>query len=105
MTTPISTLGSAAPDTSRLPTRDNLRQASQQFESLFVSMMLKSMRSAQDALGQGLFDSDAGRQFRDMQDQKLAADFGGRGTLGIAKAMEDYLSRGRPDLKAEEPKP
>lgn len=105
MTTPVSSLGAAAPDTSRLPSRENLEKASQQFESIFVSMMLKSMRAAQDSLGGGLFDSDASRQFRDMQDDRLAAEFGRRGTLGIAKAMQDYLSRGRPDPKAEEPKP
>ncbi len=33
-------------------------------------MMLKSMRSAK--LGEGLFDSKAQEQFRDMQDQQLA---------------------------------
>ncbi len=105
MTAPVTVAaGLAAPDSSRLANRANLEKAAKQFESIFVGMMLKSMRSAQDAIGGGLFDSDAQKQFRDMQDSALAKDMGGKGTLGIARAMVDYATRSRPDLKAEAPK-
>lgn len=79
-------------DTSRLGTKANLEKAGQQFESLFVGMMLKSMRQA--SLGKGLLDSDAGRQFRDMQDQRTAESMAATTPLGIGKAMTEFLARG-----------
>ena len=99
------TAGASAADSSRISNRENLEKAAQQFESIFVGMMLKSMRSAQESMGSGLFDNDATKQFRDMQDSQLAKDLGGKGTLGIAKAMTDYLSRSRPDLQAPAAEP
>ena len=78
-------------DTSRLPSGQNLDKAGQQFESLFVGMMLKSMRQA--SLGKGLLDSDAGRQFRDMQDQRTAETMAATTPLGIGKAMTEFLGR------------
>lgn len=81
-----------AADRSRLPTGANLDKAGQQFESLFVGMMLKSMRQA--SLAEGLLDSDAGRQFRDMQDQRTAESMAATTPLGIGKAMTDFLKRG-----------
>ncbi|MBS0396952.1 MAG: rod-binding protein, partial [Proteobacteria bacterium] len=47
-----------------------LRAVAQQFESLFVGMMLKSMRDAK--LGDGLFDSNETRFYQDLFDQQLA---------------------------------
>lgn len=79
-------------DTSRLPNKANLEKAGQQFESVFVGMMLKSMRQA--SLGTGLLDSDAGRQFRDMQDQRTAETMAATTPLGIGKAMTEFLARG-----------
>jgi flagellar protein FlgJ len=78
-------------DTSRLPSAGNLEKAGQQFESLFVGMMLKSMRQA--TLAEGLLDSDAGRQFRDMQDQRTAESMAATTPLGIGKAMTEFLGR------------
>jgi flagellar protein FlgJ len=105
MTAPVTSAPTAALDKAPQPSpRAQIEKAAQQFEGLFMSMMLKSMRGAQDALGTGLFDSAATRQFRDMQDDKLAVELGSRGTLGIAKAMADFIERTRPDLVGEEPK-
>jgi len=47
-----------------------IRAAAQQFESLFTSMMLKSMREAK--LGQGLGDSQESDLYQDMYDQQIA---------------------------------
>ena len=102
-TVSVGAAGTAAPDGSRLANRQNLEKAAKQFESIFVGMMLKSMRAAQDSIGGGLFDSDAAKSFRDMQDSKLATELGGKGTLGIAKAMIEYMSRNRPDLQPAKP--
>ena len=96
----VQAAATGASDSSRLSNRANLEKAAKQFESIFVGMMLKSMRSAQDSVGSGLFESDTSKQFRDMQDSQMAKDIGGKGTLGIAKAMTEYMSRNRPDLQA-----
>ncbi len=67
-----------------------LRAVAQQFESLFIGMMLKSMRDAK--LGDGLFDSDQSRLYQDMFDQQLSVSLSqGRG-LGIADLLVRSLS-------------
>ncbi|UUL82282.1 rod-binding protein [Sphingomonas qomolangmaensis] len=90
-------------DTGRLATRDNLDKAGQQFESLFVGMMLKSMRSAN--LGESLFESNALDQFRDMQDQQTAKAMAAHAPLGIGKAMTDFLAKSVPAEAGASPTP
>lgn len=65
--------------------KETLKQVAAQFESLFVSMMLKSMRDAK--LAEGLFDSDQSRMYRDMADQQLAIDMSQNGGLGLQKVI------------------
>ena len=60
---------------------ETMRQVAGQFESLFVNMMLKSMRQA--SLGDGVFDSSQSDMYRDMADQQLAMDLSSRGGLGL----------------------
>jgi flagellar protein FlgJ len=60
---------------------ETMRQVAGQFESLFVNMMLKSMRQA--SLGEGVFDSSQSDMYRDMADQQLAMDLSSRGGLGL----------------------
>jgi flagellar protein FlgJ len=86
-----ATGGGVSTDTSRLASKDNLEAAGKRFESIFTGMMLKSMRSAK--LGDGLFDSKAGEQFRDMQDQQLAQAMAAHAPMGIGKAMTDFLAK------------
>ncbi len=63
-----------------------LPAVAKQFESIFTQMMLKSMRSA--SLGDGLFDSQAGDQWRDMFDQQLSIELSQHGKgLGIADML------------------
>jgi len=79
--------------------RDNpnqsLKQVASQFESVFMNMMLKSMR---DTVGQdGAMDSDASRAYTGMLDQQLAqalsSSSGGSGGLGLADMIVKQLSR------------
>lgn len=67
-----------------------LKAAAQQFESVFLNMMLKSMREAtpQD----GMFDSEQTRMFTGMLDQQLAQSMASRG-VGLADIMVKQLSR------------
>lgn len=83
--------GGVAGDTSRLASKENLEAAGKRFEAIFVNMMLSSMRKAK--LGDGLFDSQAQEQFRDMQDQQLAQTMASHAPIGIGKAMTDFLAR------------
>ncbi|MCL2021943.1 MAG: flagellar assembly peptidoglycan hydrolase FlgJ [Betaproteobacteria bacterium] len=68
-----------------------VKEAAQQFEALFLQIMLKSMRetTSQD----GLMDSDATRFFTGMLDEQLASNVSKQGGLGLAKMLEEQLSR------------
>ncbi len=68
-----------------------LKAAAQQFESVFLNMMLKSMREAtpQD----GMFDSEQTKMFTGMLDQQLAQSMSSRG-VGLADVMVKQLSLG-----------
>ena len=68
---------------------DVLQEAAQQFEAIFVQMMLKSMRKAQDALADenSPFNSEQVKFYRDMHDQQLAADLTSNGGMGLADVI------------------
>lgn len=67
-----------------------LRAAAQQFEAVFMNMLMKSMREAtpQD----GLFDSEQTRMYTSMLDQQLTQKLATRG-IGLADVMVNQLSR------------
>ncbi len=71
-----------------------LKKVAQQFESMFISMLLKNMRAANQVFSEGnLFDSQESQFYRDMHDSQLALTLAhGRG-FGIAEAMYRQLSR------------
>lgn len=72
-----------------------LKQAAQQFEGVFLQMVLKSMRDAtpQDSL----LDSDQTRMFQEMFDQQLAQTLSARGATGLAAIIEKQLAKTLPD--------
>jgi flagellar protein FlgJ len=80
-----------------------LSKAAGQFEALFVSMVLKSMR---DALPQdGPFASETTKTYTAMFDQQLALKLSERG-IGLRKALEKQLARSLPAPAADaEPNP
>ncbi len=67
-----------------------LKAAAQQFESVFMNMMLKSMREAtpQD----GMMDNEQTRMFTGMLDQQLAQSMSTRG-IGLADMLVKQLGR------------
>lgn len=67
-----------------------LRKAAQQFEALFLNMMLKSMREATPK--DGIFDSQQTQFYTQMYDQQLTQHLSGKG-IGIADVMVQQLSR------------
>jgi flagellar protein FlgJ len=66
-----------------------LKQAAQQFEAVFMNMLMKSMREAtpQD----GMFDSEQTRMYTSMLDQQLTQRMASRG-VGLADVMVRQLS-------------
>ncbi len=66
-----------------------LRSAAQQFEAVFMNMLMKSMREAtpQD----GMLDSDQTRMYTSMLDQQLTQRMASRG-IGLADVMVRQLS-------------
>lgn len=69
---------------------ERLRSASEGFEALFVTQILKSARSA--SLGPSLLDSSATDNVQSMLDSKLAEVSAGRAGLGLAEAIYRQFS-------------
>ncbi len=66
------------------------------FESLFINMMFKSMRSASqlDDSDDGLVEKSFGRGiFEDMRDEELSKKVAAGGGIGIAKVMYKQLKK------------
>lgn len=74
-----------------------LKTVAKQFETVFLNMMLKSMREAtpQD----GVFDSEQTKMFTGMLDQQLAQSMADRG-VGLADIMVRQLTRNQQTAEA-----
>jgi peptidoglycan hydrolase FlgJ len=72
-----------------------LKMAAQQFEALFLQMVLKSMRDATPR--EGLFDSEQTRMYESLLDQQLAQVMSTKGGTGLAALIEKQLSRQNAD--------
>jgi len=70
------------------------KEVAQQFESLFLQMMLKSMRDATYVDENS--ESDQTRFYQEMFDKQIALDLSNRenGGIGLAKIMEQQMSGG-----------
>jgi flagellar protein FlgJ len=74
---------------------ENVRKVAQEFESLFINEMLKSMRSATDVMSEdNPFNSQASRQYQDMHDQQLSVTLSKEGGgIGLADVLIRQLSK------------
>lgn len=72
------------------PSEAELQQAGQGFESMFLSMLLKSARASLP--GDDLTGSAAVRSSMEMLDAQLAKDGASRANLGIAEAVTRQFS-------------
>lgn len=64
-----------------------LKQVAQEFESIFINMMLKNMRASNDAIGADLFSSNESKQYREMLDSQMAQSLSKSGGIGISEAL------------------
>ena len=69
-----------------------IKSAAQQFEALFLQMMLKSMRDATPS--DGMFDSEQTRMYEGLLDQQMAQVMAAKGGTGLATVIEKQLTRG-----------
>lgn len=76
-----------------------LKAVAQQFEALFLQMVLKSMRDAIPR--EGLFDSDQSRMYESLLDQQMAQVLGSKsGGTGLAAMIEKQLLQQNPEPQA-----
>ncbi|OCR24711.1 flagellar rod assembly protein FlgJ [Pseudomonas syringae] len=75
----------------------NLKKVAQEFESLFVSQMLKAMRSANEVLAKdNPMNTAATRQYQDMYDQQLAVSMSTKGGgIGLQDVLMRQLSKNK----------
>ncbi len=75
--------------------KEALEEAAKQFEGIFVQMMLKSMRKAQDVLvdKDSPFNSEQVKFYRDMHDKQLANDLANKGSIGLADIIVRQLGQ------------
>ena len=80
---------------------DAAREAAQQFEAVFIQMMLKSMRAASSSEG-GIMDNAQSRLYLELFDQQLALSMAKQGQLGLADQIVKQLGG---ETAAQPPRP
>ena len=76
-----------------------LEQVAKQFESLFLSEMLKSMRKAGEVFAEGNYlNSNESQMYRDMFDSQISLSMAGGTGTGLAEALVRQLSQQIPGL-------
>jgi Rod binding domain-containing protein len=107
MTTPIQTESPGYLDFSGLAQlrgqaaqkkNGSLDKAAEQFEALFVQMMLKSMRES--VVKDENNASQAGDMYQDLMDRELSVQFAKRRTLGIADMVTRQLTPSTPSTQS-----
>ena len=78
--------------TDKASKQEALQTAAKQFESIFMQMLLKSMRQAQEVLeSDSPFNSQSTKFYRDMHDQQLAVEMSSNGSLGLSDLIVRQL--------------
>jgi peptidoglycan hydrolase FlgJ len=78
-----------------------LREAARQFESVFIQMALKSMRSATQE--SSLMNTNQTKLYRDMYDQQMSLALGKTSHLGLADMLVRQLGGGKAEDAAKNP--
>ncbi|WP_404398599.1 flagellar assembly peptidoglycan hydrolase FlgJ [Idiomarina loihiensis] len=72
--------------------KEALMEAAQQFEAIFLNMVMGSMRKANAVFEKdNLLDNRYTNMYRDMYDQQLTSELSSQGTLGLAELMVKQL--------------
>ena len=88
----LKPLGGDASDAEVAAQRAELRKAAQDFEAMFINLVLKEMRPDEEE--DGLFGSStAGNIYREMFDTELSKTMSGSGQLGLAEMIERQVAQ------------
>ncbi|MFP3516689.1 flagellar assembly peptidoglycan hydrolase FlgJ [Pseudomonas sp. SIMBA_077] len=81
----------------------NKRKVAQEFESLFLNEMLKSMRSANEVLGKdNPLNTPAAKQYQEMYDQQLSVTLSRQGGgIGLADVLMRQMSKNKSALPSD----
>ena len=81
----------------------NMRKVAQEFESLFLNEMLKSMRSANEVLGKDSpLNTPAAKQYQEMYDQQLSVTLSRQGGgIGLADVLMRQMSKNKSAVPGE----
>lgn len=71
-----------------------IKEVAKQFESIFLNMVLKSMREAK--LADSMLDNDQSKFYREMYDQQLAVHLSGKPGVGLADLIVKQLGKEKP---------
>lgn len=84
---------------------NHTQEAAKQFEALFLQMVLKSMREANQSMKSDLFESHEQDTYEEMYHQQLALNLADKGTLGLSEIIARQLSpQGIADPRVEIPR-
>lgn len=87
---------------SRTDKEGALREVAKQFEGLFLSEMVKSMRKAGDVFAEGNYlNSQQSEFYREMFDSQLSLTLSQKQGTGLAEALVRQLSRQIPGMNSE----
>ncbi|ROO76410.1 flagellar protein FlgJ [Vibrio crassostreae] len=75
--------------------KEALTAAAKQFESIFTSMLFKSMRDANSSFKSDMLNSQNEQFYRQMQDEQMASELSASGSLGLADMIVAQLSAGQ----------
>ncbi|MEZ8689920.1 flagellar assembly peptidoglycan hydrolase FlgJ [Vibrio splendidus] len=75
--------------------KEALTAAAKQFESIFTSMLFKSMRDANSSFKSDMLNSQNEQFYRQMQDDQMASELSSSGSLGLADMIVAQLSAGQ----------
>ncbi|MDH5408356.1 MAG: flagellar assembly peptidoglycan hydrolase FlgJ [Gammaproteobacteria bacterium] len=84
----------------RLDQKGALLDVARQFESMFMKMMLKSMRDA--SFGDPIFDNNQSMFYRDMFDNQLALSLSKGKGMGLAELLARQLGQQLPDQQKQD---
>ncbi|EID7698510.1 TPA: flagellar assembly peptidoglycan hydrolase FlgJ [Vibrio parahaemolyticus] len=81
--------------------QEALHAAARQFESIFTSMMLKSMREANEGFESNIMNSQNAKFYRQMLDEQMASELSANGSMGLADMIVAQLTAGQGNDKSE----
>ena len=102
MSSPITELGVALQEVHSQAkaeyTKEKARvtKATQDFEAVFIGMMVKQMRKSMASENALFGKSSEAKVYQDMMDDSLALQMSKTGTFGLAKAMMKSIARSLP---------